>query len=100
MGELGLIVLLVALIGVGALLWGIFSRWGNRQRKELQARQAFREQRAELETQFFQAAVATGKPRGLRWKACEWEPQVEFARERKSGQLTALVGVTIQFEAV
>ena len=55
---------------------------------------------SDLELQFFQAASASGKPRGLRWKAIEWEPAVEFARERASGRLAALVGVTIQFEAV
>ncbi len=50
--------------------------------------------------QFFQAASASGKPRGLRWKAIDWEESIEFARERGSGQLVALVGITIQFEAV
>jgi hypothetical protein len=53
-----------------------------------------------LERQFFEAAAACGKPRGLRWKAVEWGPSVAFARERATGQLAALVGITIQFEAV
>ncbi len=65
-----------------------------------QARRLFRHQRERLELQFFQAASASGKPRGLRWKAIDWEPGVEFARERAGGRLAALVGVTIQFEAV
>ncbi len=64
------------------------------------ARRLFPQQREHLELQFFQAASASGKPRGLRWKAIDWEPGVEFARERASGQLAALVGVTIQFEAI
>jgi hypothetical protein len=64
------------------------------------ARGAFEAQRAELEAAFFAAAAASGKPRGLRWKACDWEPGAEFAREIATGHLAALVGVTIQFEAI
>jgi hypothetical protein len=66
----------------------------------MNARRIFQAQRAELEAAFFAAASATGKPRGLRWKACEWEPGAEFAREIATGRLAALVGVTIQFEAI
>src|SRR5262245_10424536 len=64
------------------------------------AREQFRRQRERLEADFFRAAATSGKPRGLRWKACDWGPAVEFARERQTGRLAALVGVTIQFEAV
>ena len=60
----------------------------------------FVRQRPLLQDEFFAAASASGKPRGLRWKALEWEPGVEFARERATGELAALVGVVIQFEAV
>src|SRR4051794_19096733 len=62
----------------------------------LEARAAFTAERPRLEAAFFAAASASGKPRGLRWKACEWEPGVEFAREIATGHLAALVGVTIQ----
>jgi hypothetical protein len=64
------------------------------------ARELFVRQRPQLEQQFLQAAAASGKPRGLRWKACEWESGAELARERATGRLAALVGVTIQFEAI
>jgi hypothetical protein len=64
------------------------------------ARELFALQRAMLEQKFYDAAAATGKPRGLRWKECQWNGQVEFARDRRSGELAALVPVTIQFEAV
>jgi hypothetical protein len=63
-------------------------------------RTQFEAQRGHLQAQFFQAAAASGKPRGLRWTACEWAPAVEFAREKATGHLAALAGVTIQFEAV
>jgi hypothetical protein len=66
----------------------------------VRSRELFTRQRPQLEQTFFQEAVASGKPRGLRWKACEWEAGAEFARERATGRLAALVGVTIQFEAV
>jgi hypothetical protein len=60
----------------------------------------FRKQREQLEGQFFQAAASSGKPRGLRWSRCEWGSAIELARDRKTGQLLALVGVTISFEAI
>jgi hypothetical protein len=60
----------------------------------------FRRQREHLEAMFFQAAASSGKPRGLRWVDCDWESGAEFARERATGRLAALVGITIRFEAV
>jgi hypothetical protein len=89
------VVLFVGLV-LGPLLW-----WARRTAERAwEARVRFQGQRPQLEAQFFQAAAASGKPRGLRWKACEWEPGVAFAREKATGRLAALVGVTIQFEAV
>jgi hypothetical protein len=64
------------------------------------ARELFLLQRERLEAKFVTAAAATGKPRGLRWKDCAFEHEVELARERQTGQLVALVPVTIQFEAI
>ncbi len=64
------------------------------------ARQEFLSRRAELEQAFFAAAAGGGKPRGLRWKSCEWAAGVELVREKPTGRLAALVGVTIAFEAV
>ena len=63
-------------------------------------RELFALTRPRLEEEFFATAAASGKPRGLRWKACEWEPRVEFARERATGNYVALVGVVLQFEAI
>jgi hypothetical protein len=64
------------------------------------ARELFHLQRELLQTKFVSAASATGKPRGLRWKACQWDGGVEFARDRRSGQIAALLPVTIEFEAI
>jgi hypothetical protein len=81
------------------LLWRPL-RWFGREVQIERARELFSLQRERLEARFLTAAAATGKPRGLRWKGCEWANGVEFARERRTGQLAALVGVTIQFEAI
>lgn len=64
------------------------------------ARESFQLQRERLESIFFQAASSTGKPRGLRWKRCEFEPTMDLARDQRSSQLLALVPVTISFEAI
>src|SRR5262249_43438475 len=71
--------------------------------KEIQlerARELFLLQRERIEATFGTAASRGGKPRGLRWKNCVFENEVEMARERRTGQLVALVPVTIQFEAI
>ncbi|MER3414850.1 MAG: hypothetical protein C4297_01380 [Gemmataceae bacterium] len=69
--------------------------------REVQAertRSLFGMQREHLEAHFLQQAALSGKPRGLRWKDCEFDNYVCFARDRMTGQFLALVGVTIQFE--
>jgi hypothetical protein len=64
------------------------------------AREAFALERDRLHDQFLAAANATGKPRGLRWTECEFGDAYELARDRQTGQLLALVPVTISFAAV
>jgi hypothetical protein len=95
---------LVVVIAVSALLvLGLFTwvilRTRQRVSPDWVVRQ-FQQQREHLEADFLRAAGASGKPRGLRWIECEWESDATFARDRKTGELTALVGVTIQFEAI
>jgi hypothetical protein len=81
------------------LVWRPLRSWGKEIHTE-RARELFLLQRERLEARFVTAAGATGKPRGLRWKDCAFENELELARERRTGQLVALVPVTIQFEAV
>jgi len=64
------------------------------------ARELFVLQRERLEAKFVTAASRSGKPRGLRWKDCSFENEIELAREKNTGQLVALIPVTIQFEAI
>lgn len=94
----GIAILAVALLAGGVLLWRPMRSFGREVHSE-RARELFKLQRERLEAQFLKAAAATGKPRGLLWKDCQWESEVEFVRERKTGQVAALVAVTIQFEA-
>ncbi len=82
-----------------ALLWRPLRTFGRQVQLE-RARELFHLQRARLEGQFQATAAASGRPRGLIWKECQWGSQVEFVRERKTGEIVALAGVTIQFEAV
>jgi hypothetical protein len=87
---------LLALVG-----GGLYLRWLRGPRLSLaELQKRFRQQREHLEAEFPAAAAAGGKPRGLRWKHCEWDSEVVFARERQTGRLAALVGVTVSFEAV
>lgn len=97
------IYVILAVLALAALGIGISTRKGIRRRQsELrldQFRLVFMEERESLEQQYFQRASTSGKPRGLDWVRTEFETEVTFARDRQSGQLRALVGVTIQFEA-
>ncbi len=54
----------------------------------------------DLQHEFLTAAEATGKPRGLHWKQCDLGEARLFARDSASGELIALVGATISFEAI
>jgi len=65
-----------------------------------QRRLVFMENSESLQQQYFEQVSTSGKPRGLEWVRCEFESEVIFARDRHHGQMRALVGVTIQFEAI
>ncbi len=64
------------------------------------ARRDFHRQREHLEARFLQIAARSGKPRGLEWTNCEFDDAVVYARDRRSGELSAFVAITISFEAV
>ena len=85
-------------IAAGLLLKPLRARW---QMKEVErAVRKFRLQREQLEAKFFDLASRSGKPRGLRWLDCEWDDDVTFARDVRTGLLTAFVAVNIRFEAI
>lgn len=90
----------LALLMVAAVLTARPLRaWAQRREAE-RARQEFKRRRELLEARFFDLAAASGKPRGLRWLDCDWLESVTFARDRKTGLLTAFVAVNIRFEAI
>ena len=94
-------ILVVSLVVVALAGWW-WRRWRKAQlkaRREL-AMLEFNEQRSELQERFLAAASATGKPRGLRWKQCDLLLDEIFACDRVSGELYALVGTTVSFEAI
>ena len=89
-----------AIAGAAAVLtWRPLRRLGHEVQVE-RARESFRLQRERLEAKFLSAAQATGKPRGLTWKDCEFEPGLTLARDCQRGSLIGLVPVTISFEAI
>jgi hypothetical protein len=91
--------LIFVLLMVAWLLWALL-RPSLFTRRVQRALQRFVSDRAALETEFFKAAAATGKPRGLAWKECGFQPGVLLARDRANGDLVGLVAVTISFEAI
>jgi hypothetical protein len=98
--EPWMLILLTPLAVVLALVsWRAMRSFGGQVAVE-RARELFKLQRERLEAQFMTAAAATGKPRGLVWKDCQWDDPVEFVREVTTNQIHALIGVTIAFEAV
>ena len=42
----------------------------------------------------------SGDSTRLEWIDCDFDDHVSFAKDRRSGELTALVGVAIQFRAI
>lgn len=94
--------LILLIVGATMLVVGLIAAlfWRKKTVSPTLAAARFQQQREHLEADFFQAAARSGKPRGLRWKHCDWEKDIVLARDKQSGELTALVGVTIQFEAI
>jgi hypothetical protein len=90
---------ILMLAGILYLVWRPF-RGFSREVLFERARELFKLQREKLHHLFYKTAAESGKPRGLRWVNIEWDEQVVFAREKKSGHVAALVSVTVKFEAV
>jgi hypothetical protein len=104
MSMLGWIALgLATLVAVAAMaLYWLWRPYRSvRQEKALaRARREFHLRREQLEAKFLERAGDSGKPRGLRWVDCDFDNDVTYARDKRSGQLSAFVAVTISFEAV
>lgn len=92
------VAVLALMAGLAWLIWRPI-RQAVREAEFARARKLFHQQRERLEARFFQLACGSGKPRGLEWVSCDFEDDVVYARERRSGDLTAFVAVTIRFTA-
>jgi hypothetical protein len=93
-----------ALVGLAVVVVAAALAWRPvraklRQRDLARARKDFRRRREHLEAKFLQLASQSGKPRGLEWVRCDFEDDVTYARNRRSGEISAFVGVTVGFEA-
>ncbi len=94
--ALGVILLIV--LGIWLFWRPIMNLWQDVQIEK--AKELFSLERERLEARFFDQAAQSGKPRGLRWKSIEWNDDVVFVRDRETGDLLALVGVTVYFEPI
>lgn len=61
-------------------------------------KQRFHIQREHLEAKFLKLASARIDSESLRWADCEFENDVAYVRSRKTGELSALVAVTLTIE--
>jgi hypothetical protein len=93
-----LAIAIVAVILTAVAVWFALPRL--RARELRRALKKFRLDRERLEARFFDLARTRGKPRGLRWLECDWQDEVTFARDVRTGLLTAFVAVNIRFEAI
>ncbi len=88
-----------AILVLAAVAWNVWRR--ERQRREIARAEAeFARHRLKLQEDFRAAANVSGKPRGLRWKSCDFQDAILLARDRVNGKLVGLAGVTVAFEAV
>ena len=62
------------------------------------AQRCFHVERERLEAKFVALASAQPNPDGPRWADCSFADDVAYARNRSTGELTALVAVTIATE--
>ncbi|MCC7475079.1 MAG: hypothetical protein IT425_06760 [Pirellulales bacterium] len=86
-----------SVLAILGIVW-VFVRPSVFARRLQNALQRFEQRRQLLEGAFFQSASKSGKPRGLVWKQCAFQPGLQLARDRANGDLIGLVGVSVSFE--
>ncbi len=104
MSPLFWVIPLVVVATIALYSWYVRASGPSRERREAEeferARKAFHRERERAEAKFFDLAASSGRPRGLRWKDCEFEDGVAYARDKQTAELRALVAVTVSFEAI
>lgn len=87
-------------LGIVCVALGLILGRSRRCRQLANAESLFLNRRPQLETEFFNLARSLGKPRGLRWNECQWQPDLVLATDKRTGILTAFVGMSVSFEAI
>lgn len=94
----------VVAAAIGAYVWYVRASRPSREERDAEefdrARRAFHRERERAEAKFFEMAGSSGRPRGLRWKDCEFDDGVAYARDKQTGELRGFVAVTVSFEAI
>jgi hypothetical protein len=91
------IVVGVLMIAAAALVWRpIRCAW--REARFAEARRDFHRQRERLEAKFVQMGAVSARTDAPRWTDCQFDDDVAYARNRSTGELSALVAVTIEME--
>ncbi len=96
--ELWWILAAVAGLSVAILLIWRSMRIARREARFAVTRRDFHAQRERLEAKFVQLASVHAKPRGPHWADCDFDDDVAYVRDRRTGQLQAFVGVTVAIE--
>jgi hypothetical protein len=94
--ALWLLVAAGILLVIGVLLWPL-KRKMPRKPSLIQVKQRFHAQRERLEAKFVQLA-ARANPHAPRWADVMFDDDVAYVRSRTSGELSALVSVSIAIE--
>lgn len=93
--------LALAVVVCGVVVWVLLRVRRDRQRRRRhRAIAEFRILREPLCRKLWDVAAASGKPRGLRWKQCDYAGEELFAIDQKRDTVFALVGVLVSFEAI
>ena len=103
MGNLLLFIVVAAVAAVAGLAVFLAFRPIHAARRAEQLARAcrdFHRQREPLEARFIERAAASGKPRGLHWLDVEFDDDVVYARDRRTGRLKALVAIEVSFEDI
>lgn len=83
-----------AAAAVLAFVWRPF-RTASRDARFAQRRKDFHTQRERLEAKFVQLAPANSAANGPHWEDCDFDDDVAYVRNRRTGELLAFVAVTV-----
>jgi hypothetical protein len=91
----------VSAITVIAVLVYLFLRWIQRLLLAIRlerAQESLRLQQQRLEEMVLRQGMASGKPRGLKWRRCQFQGEPIWLHEAEKDQLAVLVPLIIEFD--